>query len=44
MNDEQFRQLLNQISEMTSKKKTTVKFDRRRAAIDSDSDWYLNAN
>lgn len=38
MTDEQFRQLLNQISEMTAKKTTTVKFDRRKATIDSDSD------
>ncbi|MFH4973676.1 hypothetical protein AB6A40_000385 [Gnathostoma spinigerum] len=37
LNDESLRQLLDRISEQT-KKTTTVKFDRRRAAIDSDSE------
>ena len=37
MNDEQFRGLLDQISGQTQKK-TTVKFDRRRAALDSDDE------
>uniref|UniRef100_A0A915E770 Programmed cell death protein 5 n=1 Tax=Ditylenchus dipsaci TaxID=166011 RepID=A0A915E770_9BILA len=37
LSDERFRQLLDQISEKTTKT-TTVKFDRRRAAIDSDSE------
>ena len=37
LTDERFRQLLDQISERTTKT-TTVKFDRRRAAMDSDSD------
>uniref|UniRef100_A0A914Y0J1 Programmed cell death protein 5 n=1 Tax=Panagrolaimus superbus TaxID=310955 RepID=A0A914Y0J1_9BILA len=38
MNDEQFRGLLDQISGQTQKKTTTVKFDRRRAALDSDDE------
>uniref|UniRef100_A0A915CH26 Programmed cell death protein 5 n=2 Tax=Parascaris univalens TaxID=6257 RepID=A0A915CH26_PARUN len=37
MNDETLKELLDRISERTQKT-TTVKFDRRRAAIDSDSD------
>lgn len=37
LTDERLRQLLDQISEKTTKT-TTVHFDRRRAAIDSDSD------
>nr|CRZ25425.1 Bm3026 [Brugia malayi] len=37
MNDEKLRQLLSHFSERT-RQTTTVKFDRRRAAIDSDSD------
>ncbi|KAM3724401.1 Uncharacterized protein ACO02O_07534 [Dirofilaria immitis] len=37
MNDETLRQLLSRFSEST-RQTTTVKFDRRRAAIDSDSD------
>uniref|UniRef100_A0A0R3S0I4 Programmed cell death protein 5 n=1 Tax=Elaeophora elaphi TaxID=1147741 RepID=A0A0R3S0I4_9BILA len=37
MNDEALRQLLTRFSEQT-RQTTTVKFDRRRAAIDSDSD------
>ncbi|VDK84280.1 unnamed protein product [Litomosoides sigmodontis] len=37
MNDETLRQLLTRFSENT-RQTTTVKFDRRRAAIDSDSD------
>jgi programmed cell death protein 5 len=37
LSDEQLKELLDRISEQTQKK-TTIKFDRRRAAIDSDSD------
>ncbi|KAK0426645.1 hypothetical protein QR680_009823 [Steinernema hermaphroditum] len=37
MSDTALRQLLDRVSEQTQKT-TTVKFDRRRAAIDSDSD------
>ncbi|VDK87611.1 unnamed protein product [Onchocerca ochengi] len=37
MGDETLRQLLSRFSEST-RQTTTVKFDRRRAAIDSDSD------
>uniref|UniRef100_A0A7E4VDU9 Programmed cell death protein 5 n=1 Tax=Panagrellus redivivus TaxID=6233 RepID=A0A7E4VDU9_PANRE len=38
MNDAQFRNLLDQISTGQPQKKTTVKFDRRRAALDSDDE------
>ncbi|KAE9553131.1 hypothetical protein FO519_003648 [Halicephalobus sp. NKZ332] len=38
LNDEQFRGLLNQVTDSQPKKTTTVKFDRRRAALDSDED------
>lgn len=38
LNDEQFRGLLNQVTDAQPKKTTTVKFDRRRAALDSDED------
>uniref|UniRef100_A0A914EEI7 Programmed cell death protein 5 n=1 Tax=Acrobeloides nanus TaxID=290746 RepID=A0A914EEI7_9BILA len=37
LSDDELKKLLDQISER-SNKTTTVKFDRRRAAIDSDSD------
>ncbi|TKR62576.1 hypothetical protein L596_026510 [Steinernema carpocapsae] len=37
MSDAQLKQLLDRFSEQTQRT-TTVKFDRRRAAIDSDSD------
>uniref|UniRef100_A0A1I8A8V2 Programmed cell death protein 5 n=1 Tax=Steinernema glaseri TaxID=37863 RepID=A0A1I8A8V2_9BILA len=37
MSDAALRQLLDRVSEQTQRT-TTVKFDRRRAAIDSDSD------
>ncbi|VDP49015.1 unnamed protein product [Schistosoma mattheei] len=37
LNEEQLKQILLQVSSGTQKS-TTVKFDRRRAAIDSDED------
>lgn len=37
LNEEQFKSLLEQVSQQTQKK-TTVKFDRRRAHLDSDED------
>lgn len=38
LGDAQLRDLLDKISEKTQKPETKVKFDRRRAAIDSDED------
>jgi programmed cell death protein 5 len=35
--EEQLKSLLEQVSQVTQKK-TTVKFDRRRHAVDSDDD------
>lgn len=37
LNEEQFKSILEQVSQQTQKK-TTVKFDRRRAHLDSDED------
>jgi programmed cell death protein 5 len=39
LGEEQLKGLLEKVSEQTHKK-TTVKFDRRRAALDSDDDDY----
>ncbi|KAF5400125.1 Programmed cell death protein 5 [Paragonimus heterotremus] len=38
LNEDQFKQILMQLSS-NAPKTTTVKFDRRRAAIDSDDDY-----
>ncbi|KAF8367466.1 hypothetical protein PRIPAC_85295 [Pristionchus pacificus] len=38
LSDEGLKQVLNRVSDQTSGAKTTVHFDRRRNAIDSDSD------
>lgn len=38
LDDEQFVQLLESLNQQMPKSKSTVKFDRRRAAIDSDDD------
>ncbi|CAD5207080.1 unnamed protein product [Bursaphelenchus okinawaensis] len=39
LDDEGFKKILNQVS-AASQKVTTVKFDRRRCALDSDDDDY----
>lgn len=39
LGEDQFKNLLEQVNQKTQKQ-TTVKFDRRRAALDSDEEDY----
>uniref|UniRef100_A0A915K064 Programmed cell death protein 5 n=1 Tax=Romanomermis culicivorax TaxID=13658 RepID=A0A915K064_ROMCU len=39
LTDEQFKKMLDQVNDQVPTKKTTVTFDRRRAALDSDDEY-----